>query len=95
MNEPLIALFKEKFFHRKSIGGVAFFGNCTTGQFSGKIFSSDTPQVILDLMTPILYHVGGLSKRAIIQTDTQILSIIYLDIDYILLSFDNVRKLNY
>jgi hypothetical protein len=38
VNEPLIVLFKEKFFHRKSIGGVAFFGNSATRHFSGKIF---------------------------------------------------------
>ncbi len=37
MNEPLIALFKEKTFHRKSIGG-AFFGNSATGHFSGKTY---------------------------------------------------------
>ncbi len=38
MNEPLIVLFKEKFFHRKSIGGGVFFANSSTGYFSGKLF---------------------------------------------------------
>jgi hypothetical protein len=37
VNEPLIVLFKEKFFNRKSIGGGAFFTN-STGYFSGKFF---------------------------------------------------------
>jgi hypothetical protein len=67
VNEPLIVLIKEKIFHRKSIGGEAFFGNSATGHFSGKNFSRDTPQVILDLMTPVssLYHVWGLRKWAV------------------------------
>jgi hypothetical protein len=38
VNEPLIVLFKEKFFHRKSIGGEAFFGNSANGHLSGKKF---------------------------------------------------------
>ncbi len=38
MNEPLIVLFKEKIFNRKSIGGGAFFTNSSTGYFSGKFF---------------------------------------------------------
>jgi hypothetical protein len=37
VNEPLIVLFKEKFFQRKSIGGGAFFAD-STGYFSGKFF---------------------------------------------------------
>ncbi len=80
MNEPLIPLFKEKFFNRKSIGGVAFLGNSATGHFVG-IFFFDTPQFILDLMTQVssLYRVWGLRKRAVRQTNTQILSIIYID----------------
>ncbi len=38
MNEPLIVLFKEKIFHRKSIGGEAFFANSSTGYFSETFF---------------------------------------------------------
>jgi hypothetical protein len=41
----------------------------------------ETPQVILDPMTPVssLYRIGAPRKRAARQTDTQILSIIYID----------------
>jgi hypothetical protein len=38
MNEHLIVLFEEKFFHRKSIGGEAFFANSSTGYFSETFF---------------------------------------------------------
>jgi hypothetical protein len=70
VNEPLIVLFKEKFFHRKSIGGEAFFGNSATGHFSGKGFferhssghsgSNDT--------VSSLYNVWGLRKWAVTHT---------------------------
>jgi hypothetical protein len=77
VNEPLIALLKEKIFHRISIDGVAFFGNCANAHFLGKIVLTDTPQVILELMTLVssLYHVWRLRKSAV----THILSIIYID----------------
>ncbi len=77
MNEPQIVLFKEKFFHRKSIGSVAFFGNCATRHFSGKFFferhssghigSNDTGLEIVSCL--------GAEKKS---GHTQILSIIYV-----------------
>ncbi len=50
MNEYLIVLFEEKFFHRKSIGGEAFFANSNgyfseiffEGHSSGQTGSNDT-----------------------------------------------------
>jgi hypothetical protein len=38
VNGLLIALLNEKFFHRKSIGGVAFTSIYAIGHFSGKFF---------------------------------------------------------
>jgi hypothetical protein len=42
----------------------------------------DTPQVILDLMTPVsrLHHVGGQRKRVVRQTDTHIDFAYYIDV---------------
>jgi uncharacterized Zn-finger protein len=44
----------------------------------------DTPQVILDLMTPVsrLHHVGGPRKRAVRQADT------HIDFEYYIYRFD-------
>ncbi len=48
------------------------FGNLAAAYFEGKFLLKDTPQVILDLMTPVLSlsHVGGRANgRSHRQTD--------------------------
>ncbi len=77
MNEPLIVLFKEKIFYRKSIGGGAFFANSSISYFSGNFFfeghssdqtgSNDTE------------FVSCLGAEKMGGSHTQILSIIYRD----------------
>ncbi len=42
MNEHLIVLFEENFFHRESIGGGVFFANSSTGYFFERHSSGQT-----------------------------------------------------
>ncbi len=81
MNEPLIPLFKEKFFHRKSIDGVAFFGNSVTSYFLGKKFfggHSSGHTASNDTGLDFVSCLGAEKKGGQTDKHTQILSIIYI-----------------
>jgi hypothetical protein len=57
----------------KALVAQFFVRNSATDHFSEIFFLTDTPQVTLDLMTPVssLYYVEGLRKRAVTHTDRQ------------------------